>query len=132
MAIQVLVADDDPAILQTLSGILRLEGAEVTGAASARRAVEQLRTRDFDLVITDMRMETATAGVEVIRAAALHPCRPILIVITAFPLSRADVNRSGECNVIMKGSDPFALIRELRSVLTAIKTRQTAQMPRQQ
>jgi CheY-like chemotaxis protein len=125
MAVGVLIVDDDVAILQTLSGILRFEAVDVATAMSAREAVEQLRKKDFDLVITDMRMETATAGAEVIRAAMMRPARPVVIVLSAYPLSGTDLGGTGASGILMKGSDPFALIRELRSILTAIKRKNT-------
>jgi CheY-like chemotaxis protein len=123
MAAQVLLADDDLSILQTLSAILRSEGAAVTVAQCARDAVQELRTKDFDLVITDMRMESPTAGTEVIRAAASQPARPIIVLLTAFPLPRADVRQDGECNVILKGSEPLGILRELRALLATVSAR---------
>src|SRR6266511_2242651 len=66
---RILLADDELTILLTLKAILEMNGFEVETAASAREAKKKLRNGTYDMVITDMWMETETAGLEVIRAA---------------------------------------------------------------
>ncbi len=62
MSIKVLLADDEAAILQTMTRILELEGLQVAACSSAADALKCLAEGDFDLVTTDMRMESADAG----------------------------------------------------------------------
>ena len=66
---RILLADDELAILLTLRAILEANGFEVETCTSTREAKEKLRNGTFDMVITDMWMETETSGLEVIRAA---------------------------------------------------------------
>ena len=51
---QILLIDDEPDILKSLSEILLLEGFQVRTASSGKEALEILKTEPFDLVITDI------------------------------------------------------------------------------
>src|SRR5438270_7325716 len=56
-----LVVDDKAAIRLTLA-ILEMKGLSVLTAASADEACNRLRQQVFDLVVTDLKMESDTAG----------------------------------------------------------------------
>ena len=74
---RILLVDDEVAVLLTLKAVLEISGFDVDTAASAREGVSKLHTREYQMLITDMRMEHDVAGVEVIkaaRAAAVSPC----------------------------------------------------------
>jgi DNA-binding NtrC family response regulator len=51
-----LLVDDDPSTLASLSRAFRLEGHEATVCDNAARAVELLRTESFDLILSDVVM----------------------------------------------------------------------------
>lgn len=84
-----LLVDDEASILVTLSAILELRGLEAKTASSAKAAASLLNDSNFDLVITDMNMESETAGYKVIRAAHRHANRPATLIVSAFPLLTA-------------------------------------------
>lgn len=65
----VLIVDDDPGILSTLGEVLGARGAQVATAASLTEARRCLTTRTIALVLTDLRMDGPTDGLEVARAA---------------------------------------------------------------
>jgi PAS domain S-box-containing protein len=52
----VLVADDHPAVLSAVESLVRILGHDVTAARGGREAIDQLRARRFDVVITDLGM----------------------------------------------------------------------------
>lgn len=52
----ILVVDDDPLLLSLLIDTLSAIGYEATGTDSGRRALDILKTKSFDLMITDIRM----------------------------------------------------------------------------
>ena len=52
----ILLVDDDAQVLDVLSEMLRLEGYEVVTALNGASAMDQMRQRVFDLVITDLIM----------------------------------------------------------------------------
>ena len=53
---EILVVDDDLAVLDVMSEMLRLEGHEVTVAENGVDAVQCVNDAEFDLVITDLIM----------------------------------------------------------------------------
>src|SRR2546421_184067 len=57
-ALRVLVVDDDPALLQALPETLRLRmsGVTVDTADSATAALDRISARDYDAIVTDIRM----------------------------------------------------------------------------
>lgn len=82
---QLLVVDDDKALLLALSKVLRSEGAKVLAASSASDAVRflSLNFGHIDLVLTDMRMP-GTSGMTILSAVkGSNPDVPV-IVMTAF------------------------------------------------
>lgn len=84
MAHRALVVDDEEGIVFTFKTILESSGFEVETASSAQSARESLAAAPFDIVITDMRMESDTAGYEVAEAAAKQLPPPVVIVISAY------------------------------------------------
>jgi DNA-binding NtrC family response regulator len=66
---RILLVDDELAILLTLKAVLEMNDFEVETASSAREARTKLRASTFHMVITDMRMENESAGLDVVRAA---------------------------------------------------------------
>jgi DNA-binding NtrC family response regulator len=53
---RVLVVDDEPAIAQLVAEVLETDGYEVETAANGLVALEKLEARDYDLVLSDLRM----------------------------------------------------------------------------
>lgn len=80
---RVLVVDDELSLLSTLTANLELEGFEVIAAESAKRALDLLREKDVDLVLTDVRMPGMN-GVELFHELrATRPDLPV-VLMTAF------------------------------------------------
>lgn len=80
---KVLIIDDDPGIVSWLVEMLPEEGFEPTGETSAQKALELLRQKAFDLVVSDVEMPEMR-GLDLLRA--IRETRPNLMVllITAF------------------------------------------------
>jgi PAS domain S-box-containing protein len=53
---RILVAEDEPLVLELMARILRAEGAEVVPACDGLEAWRHLSESDFDLVVVDLRM----------------------------------------------------------------------------
>ena len=87
---RILLVDDDLAILLTLKAVLEISGFEVETAASAREAKQRLKSNEYHMVITDLRMESETAGEEVAAAAKKAANRPAVAMLTAYPPKDAD------------------------------------------
>lgn len=120
---KVLLADDDPAVVRLFSLVLELEGLDVRTASSAQEAIKLLAQESFDLVITDIRMETPTAGFDVVRTARQLSPRPSILILTAHPVPANDWKRAGADAFFVKGGDVRKLVD---AVLALVRLRQAA------
>lgn len=120
---RILLVDDEPAILLTLKALLDIHGFEVETASSARDAKAKLRNSTFHMVITDMRMESDEAGLEVVRAAKKAPYQPAVALLTAFPASDDAWREDGADEMLVKPMNSQTLIRQLEALLVAHEDR---------
>lgn len=79
----VLVVDDEPGIRTALRASFLRYGWRVETASSVREAIAQLEGRDFDLVVTDIRMPDGT-GTEVMRSSRQLSPGTAVILLTAY------------------------------------------------
>ena len=77
-----LVVDDEFNTRETLVDFLKRK-FDVAGAGNGADAVKLLQERDFDLVLTDLRMPEAD-GMSVLEAAGSKAKRPKCIMLTAY------------------------------------------------
>jgi CheY-like chemotaxis protein len=80
---EVLVADDDPNIRNTISDVLRKYHANVTVTSNGAEAIHELETHEFALVISDIKMPDKT-GYDVFAAARKHSQTLPVILMTGF------------------------------------------------
>jgi two-component system response regulator PilR (NtrC family) len=78
----VLVADDEEGVRESLLAVMREEGYEVTGTADGTEALRLLDTREFDLVISDLRMPGAD-GMRVLQHAREVAPQTLVLLMTA-------------------------------------------------
>jgi response regulator RpfG family c-di-GMP phosphodiesterase len=110
----VLLVDDEPDILFSLKGLLRLE-FELFTAESGREALEILASRPIQVVMTDQRMPEMT-GVELLGQVKLRYPDAIRIVFTGYADIKAvveGINTGGLYRYITKPWDPDELIQLL-------------------
>lgn len=81
---RVLLVDDDPASRLTLQTILRAGGYSVDCAASAAEAIDKLEAKEYELVLTDMGMESPEAGYRVLDHARTVDYRPAAALLTTY------------------------------------------------
>ena len=84
---RILLVDDDLAVLLTLKAVLELHGFEVETAGSSAEAFARMESGVYQMVISDLRMETEEAGLEVIRSARRQAYDPATALLTAYPPS---------------------------------------------
>ena len=72
---RILVVDDERDICRALEFLLSREGYKVATAYSGQDALKKIETEEFDLVITDLKMEGVT-GMEVLERAVVHATEP--------------------------------------------------------
>ncbi|MDI6726714.1 MAG: sigma-54 dependent transcriptional regulator [Smithellaceae bacterium] len=104
--ISILIVDDEPAIREGLGRIFTKEGLFVETSPSGQDAIECIQKRDFDLVITDLKMP-GISGIEVLKSIKiLQPDVPV-IIITGYSTipSAVEAMKNGAADYIAK---PFA------------------------
>jgi len=84
---RILLVDDDLAVLLTLKAVLELHGFEVETAGSSAEALARMESGVYQMVISDLRMETEESGLEVLRAARRQAYDPATALLTAYPPS---------------------------------------------
>ena len=85
----VLVVDDESSILDTLRILLRKEGYEVTTAQGGKAGLEQIRSGNHDIVLTDVRMPQVT-GLDILLAAKdQDPMTPVILMTAQASLQTA-------------------------------------------
>ena len=114
---RILLVDDELAILLTLRAILEMNGFEVDTAASAKEAQNKLKNSVYEMVITDMRMESETAGYDVIRAARQQPYDPATALLTAYPSLGNEWKSTGAQSLLVKPMNTDELLRQLEALL---------------
>jgi DNA-binding response OmpR family regulator len=114
---RVLLVDDEVAVLLTMKAVLEISGFDVDTATSAHEGRSKIRTREYQMVITDMRMESDAAGREVIQAARTAHYHPAVALLTAFPVEQDDWMEMGADRMLVKPMQTPVLIRQLEKLL---------------
>lgn len=121
MKSRILVVDDEESIREFLDIMLRKEGYEVTLAEDGARAIDLLKKKTFDLVISDLQMPQVT-GMELLKHVRDNFPDLLFMMITAFGTTETAVEamKMGAYDYITK---PFK-IDEVRIVIgNALKSK---------
>jgi two-component system, NtrC family, response regulator AtoC len=121
---QILVVDDDLSMCELVAGALRRRGMDAEHRPSPQEAMQLLRHKSFDLVITDLQMKGAS-GVELCEWIALHRADMPVLVVTAYGSLETAITaiRAGAWDYVTK---PFDFDALLLAVERALKQRALA------
>ncbi|MCA1635922.1 MAG: response regulator [Acidobacteria bacterium] len=102
-AFRLLVVDDEENVRVTTAAILEQEGYAVETASDGREALEKVARGDFDLVLTDLRMEDMDGITLLHELQTRHP-QLITIVLTGYASieSSIDALRQGVYDYLVK------------------------------
>lgn len=95
---RVLLVDDDPTARLTLKTVLEAGGYTVDSAASAAEAVGMLDEHQYELVLSELKLELPEAGLKVIAHARMMDYKPATAIVTTYRNSDA-VNTDGCCMI---------------------------------
>jgi two-component system response regulator HydG len=104
---RLLIVDDEPKLGRLVAEMLELDGHTVTRLEDGRAALVELSTRDFDVVLTDIKMPDVD-GMAVLREARARPSAPDVVMMTAFGTADDAVGamKAGAADYLTK---PFAM-----------------------
>ncbi len=80
---EILILDDEPIVGRRLRAALEKNGHAVEVFEDSRAALQRLSSKDFDIVVTDVRMEEVD-GIQVLEHVLEHSDRTKVIVITGY------------------------------------------------
>lgn len=113
---RILLVDDDLPVLLTLKALLEFHGFEVDTATSTAEAMTRLESAAYQLVISDLRMDTEDAGLKVIRAARRQTYDPATALLTAYPSADGGWQTAAD-SLLVKPLGTADLMRQLESLL---------------
>jgi DNA-binding response OmpR family regulator len=120
---RILLVDDEVAVLLTLKAVLEINGFDVDTAASGREGKLKLRSNEYDMVISDMRMESDQAGAAVIAAARSASYRPAVALLTAYPLAEEDWQDMGADRMLVKPMHTRLLLEQIDRLMKSHETK---------
>lgn len=120
---RILLVDDEVAVLLTLKAVLEINGFDVDTAASGREGKLKLRSHEYHMVISDMRMESDQAGAAVIAAARSASYQPVVALLTAYPMAEEDWQEMGADRMLVKPMHTRLLLEQIDRLMKAHETR---------
>ncbi|MEW6269751.1 MAG: sigma-54 dependent transcriptional regulator [Thermodesulfobacteriota bacterium] len=131
MSARILLVEDEPNMVRTLSRILERAGYAVATAGNGREALDQLGADAFDVVITDLNMPVMD-GMTFLRSIQDMAARPALVVLTGYGTiqSAVDAMKLGAADYLIKPCNPDDLkivierqleLRSLRREVATLK-----------
>ncbi|MEK6752416.1 MAG: response regulator transcription factor [Chloroflexota bacterium] len=114
----ILIIDDEAPLRKTLARILQQAGFEATTAENAEQGLAFLKTTNFDLIFTDLRMP-GIQGLEALKVIHKNYPQIPVILFTAQPdvNSAVEALRYGATDYLLKPLKPESIIERIKSIL---------------
>jgi DNA-binding NtrC family response regulator len=114
--ISILIVDDEESVRDSLFNWFVEDGYHVECAESAKTALSMLETREFDIILADIKMP-GMDGLEMLRRIKLIKADAIVIVMTAFATVDTAVQalKDGAFDYVTKPFDPDDLSHLIRN-----------------
>lgn len=111
---RVLLVDDDPASRLTLKTVLEAGGYAVDAAASAAEAVGKLDDHEYELVLSDLQMESPEAGYKVLAHARIQKYKPATAIVTTY---RSNAPAAGNGSYLIESEDVPELLGKVADLI---------------
>ena len=119
---RVLLVDDDPASRLTLKTLLEAGGYNVDAAASAAEAVGKLDEGTYELVLSDLQMESPEAGLKVLAHAKMMDYKPATALFQAYQSSGGTTGRR-QNSLLIRPVDVPDLLGKVAALISERATR---------
>lgn len=116
---KLLVIDDDLTTCNLLDKFLSKHGYTVITSVTSKKAIEQLEdTKDFDLVLCDLRLDTADGKDILLKCKELYPQMPVIIFTGYNDLKTAvNIMKLGAYDYILKPIIPEEMLNTIEHAL---------------
>ena len=119
---RVLLVDDDPASRLTLQTVLKAGGYNVDSAASGAEAVAKMDEGTYELVLSDLQMESPHAGLKVLAHARNMEYKPATALITTYQNEKPSAEQRGK-SMLIKPEDLPGLLGKVADLIAARASR---------
>ncbi|MBI4644758.1 MAG: endopeptidase La [Deltaproteobacteria bacterium] len=125
---RVLVVDDEEIARTNLEYILRKEGHQVSGASNGAEAMDMIKAQEYDLILTDLKMERMD-GLQLLESAKQLAPHTEIIMVTGYATvsSAVDALKKGAAHYLSK---PIKLDELRDTVREIIDKKRHVQMSR--
>jgi len=115
MRAKILIVDDERSLRELLEIFLKKEGFDIKSASNAEIALQNLKTSEFDLIISDIKMPDMT-GIDLLREVRAQGFSGQFILLTAFATAETAIQalKMGAYDYIIKTEN---FIEELKLVV---------------
>ncbi len=115
---RLLIIDDEAVIRDGLKRVLEGEAFAVESCSSGFNAIAIMQQREFDLIITDLKMP-GMSGIEVLKSVrTLQPHIPVILITGYASVDTAvEAMKNGASDYITKPFTPDVLLEKVRTVL---------------
>lgn len=116
---KILICEDNPMAMRTLSVVLEREGFNVDLAEDGNQAIDFLQNNDYDLMVVDIHLPYHS-GLELVKFVRSDQGKDTpALILTAFSDSQMQ-RQAGELGIsgyIIKPFNPIDLIDRIKSIL---------------
>lgn len=122
---RILIADDEEGMLEVCRDTLEvLEGVSIVTCSDGEQALEEIRNKGADLLVTDLKMP-GMSGVDLLRAARELDSNLPVLIMTAHPRVETAVEalRLGAADYLTKPFHPNVLLENARRLLEELRLR---------
>ncbi|MDZ4254399.1 MAG: sigma-54 dependent transcriptional regulator [Sulfuritalea sp.] len=117
--LNILVVEDDDALRDALQITLEAAGHAAIGTDGGAAALEALRGKSFNMVVSDLRMSPMDGLVLLGEIRNRHPGLPVLLMTAFGDVDKAvAAMRGGACDFMLKPFEPKALIDQIARYAT--------------
>ncbi len=116
---KILICEDNPLAMRTLSVVLEREGYQTDTAADGNEAIEYLRKNDYDLLVVDIHLPYRS-GLELVKFVRSEQEKDTpALILTAFsdPQMQRQAKELGIHGYMVKPFDPSDLVARIRTIL---------------
>lgn len=128
---KILIADDEPDILEIIQYNLQNEGYEVATAKNGNQAIEQARRFNPDLIILDIMMPGKN-GIEVCNILRMQPAfnDTLIIFLTALSDEGTEVKglETGADDFVTKPVSPKVLVSKVNALFRRVNKEETGNL----
>lgn len=121
MSGSILVVDDEKGQREILTAILSKEGYRIVDVPGGREALQRLKTEEFDLILTDLKMQ-GVSGMELLEKVLAETPNQCIVIMTAHGTidSAVDAMRKGAFDYLEKPLDREELLLTLERAFERI------------